>query len=82
MHRLDISNAFLHGDLHKEVFMVPPLGYTSDIQKCASCIDLYMVSNKLQGSIMPSLHITYCKWGLNSHGLTILYLQSMIILQM
>ena len=50
--QLDVNNAFLHGDFHEEVYMIPPPRFGNKGEVCR--LILSMVLNKLASSGLQS----------------------------
>eukprot|EP00253_Pinus_taeda_P014745 PITA_14745 len=55
VHQMDVKSAFLHGDLHEEIYMEQPIGFIqTDSSLVCRLKNPFMVSSKLLGLVLQS----------------------------
>lgn len=71
IYQLDVNNAFLHGDLHKEVYMKVTVGFPNPHNYvCRLKKSLYVLS-KILGNCLPSLSLNSLSKASSSLKMTI-----------
>ena len=66
--QLDVNNAFLHGELHEEVYMLPPFGFSSKGEVCRLIKATFVMGVKRIRKIFYTTRGVWLGWKTKSNG--------------